>query len=212
MGERARALSSRFQRSEGLRRLTSSYAELDSPANGLPPLGEARADDDAGPANRPRVLVAVTGGGFYREAQRAAAELHESFDVCYVTLAGVPYQTLWPELVGKCYVLSHYDIRRCSPLTNAYRLPVALWQAYRILGDRRIRGVLTAGVNLAIPLGIAARLRGVPAVFVESISRVTRPSVTGRMVSLLNLADRIYVQWPEAIALYRRARYEGNIF
>ena len=89
---------------------------------------------------------------------------------------------------------------------------MALWQAYGILGDRRIRGVLTAGVNLAIPLGIAARLRGVPAVFVESISRVTRPSVTGRVVSLLNLADRIYVQWPEATALYRRARYEGSIF
>lgn len=210
MGERASALSSRFQRSEGLRHLARSYAELDSPANGLPPLGEARASTDAGPAKRPRVLVAVTGGGFYREARRAASELHALFDVFYVTLAGVPYRTLWPELEGKCYTLSHYDARRCSPLTNAYRLSMALWQAYLILGDRRIRGVLVVGVNLAIPLGIAARLRGVPFIFVESMARVTQSSFTGRVVSLLNLADQVYVQWPEATRLYRRARYEGN--
>ena len=163
------ALSGQFQRAEGLRRLASAYEELDSPGHGLLRLGKACAWPDTRPGPKPRVLVAVAGGGFYREAQRAASELRALFDVFYVTLADVPYQTLWPELEGKCYTLSHYDIRRCSPLTNAYRLPMALWQACRILGDRRIRGVLTVGVNLAIPLGIAARLRGVPSVFVESV-------------------------------------------
>jgi len=212
MGQHARALGDQFQRAEADRRLVKAYTELDVPGKALPSI--LGGCTPAGPrrATRPRVLVALSAGGFFRETQRAVSELALSFDVRYAVVAGEPYRTLWPQLAGRCHTLSRYDTRRCSALRNIYGVAMATGQAYRLLRDGGFRGVLTVGFNLAIPLGIAARFRGVPSVFVESISRVTRPSVTGRVLSLLNLADRIYVQWPEATALYRRARYEGNIF
>jgi len=212
MGERARELSVRFNRAEAIRCLTSAYTRLGSPTRGLPALSHAQAQADVKCRQRPKILVALAGGGFFGETQQTVSEFRMSFEIAYVTLAGLPYRTHWPQLDGTYHVLSHYDLRVYGPLKNAYRLVLATAQACRLVRKEGFCGVLTVGVNLAIPLGIAAKLQGVPFVFVESISRVTRPSTTGRAVSLLNLADQIYVQWPEATRLYRRARYEGAIF
>jgi hypothetical protein len=59
---------------------------------------------------------------------------------------------------------------------------------------------------------LAARALGVKrTVFIESVTRVRKPTLTGRIISGLRLADRFFVQWPHLARMYRRAEYTGRL-
>ncbi len=82
--------------------------------------------------------------------------------------------------------------------------------AWRVTREFRPRIVLTTGAGLAVPFAWIGRARGARVVFVESFSRVERPSLGLRIVA--PIANRVYVQWPQLGVRLRRARYLGNVF
>lgn len=82
--------------------------------------------------------------------------------------------------------------------------------AWRVLRELRPAVVLTTGAGLAVPFAWLARIRGVRVVYVESLTRIERPSLSCRLIA--PTADRIYVQWPQLLAAVPRARYAGSIF
>jgi beta-1,4-N-acetylglucosaminyltransferase len=84
-----------------------------------------------------------------------------------------------------------------------------LFRARQLLTTVRPCALVTTGAALAVPFCWAARLTGVPVVYVESATRVNERSLTGRLVA--PVADRVYVQWPDLLRAYRRARYVGNV-
>jgi hypothetical protein len=55
-----------------------------------------------------------------------------------------------------------------------------------------------------------ARLRGIDVVWIESFTRVHRPSLSCRLAA--RACSRVYVQWPELVAAVPRARYVGSLF
>ena len=63
---------------------------------------------------------------------------------------------------------------------------------------------------MAVPFAWAARLRGIPVVYVESLARAERPSLSCRLIA--PVASRVYVQWPELLSALPRARYVGTVF
>ncbi|HWN21621.1 MAG TPA: hypothetical protein VNP93_06585 [Gaiellaceae bacterium] len=82
--------------------------------------------------------------------------------------------------------------------------------ARRLLGRLRPRVVLTTGAAVAVPFAWVARLRGIPIVYIESLARAERPSLSCRLVA--PVADRVYVQWPELLDALPRAHYAGTVF
>lgn len=91
-------------------------------------------------------------------------------------------------------------------VTNLGRNFVLAW---RLMSRLRPRAIVTTGAALALPFVWVGRLRGARIVYIESAARVTRPSLTCRLVA--PIADRIYVQWPELVRVVRRSRHEGNV-
>ncbi len=81
--------------------------------------------------------------------------------------------------------------------------------AWKLVGEKRPRVVLTTGAGTAVPFAWAARLRGARVVYIESLTRIEGPSLSLRLIA--PAADRIYVQWPELRARVRRARYAGAV-
>ena len=69
--------------------------------------------------------------------------------------------------------------------------------------------VLSTGASLAVPFLLASKLFGIKTVFIESISRSSELSLTGRLV--YSLADEFYVQWPECVERYPKAEYKGVV-
>lgn len=80
--------------------------------------------------------------------------------------------------------------------------------AWRMVGEQRPEAVLSTGAGVAVPFLLVARLRGSRAVYVESLTRTTSLSLSGRMV--YPFASAFFVQWPTTTRL-RRARYVGSI-
>jgi UDP-N-acetylglucosamine:LPS N-acetylglucosamine transferase len=85
-----------------------------------------------------------------------------------------------------------------------------LMLARRVLKVARPSAMVTTGAGVAVPFAWLAWLSAVPVVYVESFTRIDALSLSGRMIQ--PVAQRLYVQWPEASREVRGARFAGNLF
>jgi UDP-N-acetylglucosamine:LPS N-acetylglucosamine transferase len=109
-------------------------------------------------------------------------------------------------------LLEHDDVHFAySPAArNLKNLVRNLLLARRLLRQLEPKVVVTTGAAVAVPFAWMARLRGIRIVYVESLARAERPSLSCRLVS--PVADRVYVQWPELQSALPAARYAGTVF
>ncbi|KAI9495457.1 UDP-N-acetylglucosamine transferase subunit alg14 [Zychaea mexicana] len=95
------------------------------------------------------------------------------------------------------------------PISMACALMVSIGLFLQTMPDL----ILCNGPGSCIPICMAAYLvrilglRRVQIVYVESFARVTRLSLTGRLLYLF--VDRFIVQWPELVQRYPKAEYHG---
>ena len=67
--------------------------------------------------------------------------------------------------------------------------------ALRVVPRMRPAVVVTTGAGVAVPFAWVGRLFGARVVYVESLTRIERPSLTYRLIR--PIVSRTYVQWPE---------------
>ena len=111
---------------------------------------------------------------------------------------------------GPVYRLARPRDKEHHLLKDGLRTLHSAWQA--ILALRRFRpdAVLSSGPSVAVSACLAARLLGVRVIFIETASRVTSLSTTGRI--MYRLANLFFVQWPELQERYPKAIYAGRLF
>jgi UDP-N-acetylglucosamine:LPS N-acetylglucosamine transferase len=108
-------------------------------------------------------------------------------------------------LAGERVIYAHGPTNRNIPnLLRNLRL------AFGLVRRLRPRVVLTTGAGVAVPFVWIGRLFGARAVYVESFTRIERPSLTLRLIA--PFADRVYAQWPELRAEVPKARSLGSVF
>jgi len=81
--------------------------------------------------------------------------------------------------------------------------------AVRLLARLRPKAIVTTGAGIAVPFAWIGRLLGVKVVYIESLTRVERLSLSGRLIA--PVANRLYVQWPELLQTAPSARYAGTV-
>jgi beta-1,4-N-acetylglucosaminyltransferase len=102
-------------------------------------------------------------------------------------------------------IYAHHPTNRNIP--NLLRNTVlALREVHRL----RPQVIVTTGAGVAVPFCFAGRLLGARIIYIESMTRITKPSLTGRLMQ--PLAHDFFVQWPELLSSLRKARFEGTIF
>jgi UDP-N-acetylglucosamine:LPS N-acetylglucosamine transferase len=145
------------------------------------------------------LLVCSTGGHLLqllalREAWSPASRVWVTFDKADArSLLG-----------GEDVVNAHGPTNRNVP--NLLRNLLLAWKVVRTV---RPVVMLTTGAGLAVPFAWIARLHGASVVYVESLTRIDRPSLSCRLIA--PFAERVYVQWPELRRALPRARYVGNV-
>ncbi|PSC74694.1 UDP-N-acetylglucosamine transferase subunit ALG14-like protein [Micractinium conductrix] len=93
----------------------------------------------------------------------------------------------------------------------------ALWAAVSVVLDHAPELVLCNGPGTCIPVAVAAaalRLLGLGSarvVYVESIARVCRLSLSGKILYHSRLASPFFVQWEDLQQRYPRAAYAGRL-
>jgi UDP-N-acetylglucosamine:LPS N-acetylglucosamine transferase len=147
------------------------------------------------------VLLVASSGGHLRELVQLRERWRRG-DRVWVTFRTSDALTL---LADENTRFAHHPTNRNIP--NLLR---NLLVAFRVIGSLRPRAVVTTGAGVAVPFCYVGRLFGARVVFIESFARVTRPSLTARLV--YPIATDFFVQWPQMVCHFRRARYVGQIF
>ena len=86
----------------------------------------------------------------------------------------------------------------------------AVLSARRRLRSEQVDAVISAGSGVAVPWFIAARLCGVPALWLETLNVIGRPGLAARCCA--RLATSVVVQHPHLLARHRRAVYVGELY
>jgi len=167
---------------------------------------------------RPLILVTLCGGGWHRQTYRlldCLASEEFRFAYAYGRHSGVHGAGRLPmPHPGERYPIYYLGPTRRSPsrfIANPLRLAWSFVEALRLMRRLRPDAVLAVGTAIAVPLMAAARLAGIPTIFVESLTRVRELSLTGRVIRRLRLAERFYVQWPELEQARTGTRYAGAV-
>ncbi len=101
------------------------------------------------------------------------------------------------------YWAAHPTVRNLKNLNKNLLL------AWRLLRTLRPDLILTTGSGVAVPFLWIGRMLGIRTIFIESITRITEISLTGRLV--YPFVDRFLVQWEELATKYPKAEYHGRI-
>lgn len=182
------------------------------------------APETSRPAKR-LCILGLGSGGHHSQIERLTRGLPADWEFVLLYVIDSQVEGTWNRLP-----LSQYGkaANKTRPLAGVYVV-----RSPSLMGDSRFRkwcltvfgffkglGVLLAtrpdalvavGSAQAVPVGLAARLLGVPLYFVESITRVHRLSATGRAIHRYRLAKRFFVQWPQLAKKYPGTEYAGRI-
>jgi beta-1,4-N-acetylglucosaminyltransferase len=82
--------------------------------------------------------------------------------------------------------------------------------SFIILIMTRPRVVVSTGSGLTIPPFLLARFLRIKTIYVESPSRVYKPSIAGKL--LIGKVDLWLSSWPELAERYTRIEYRGMVF
>lgn len=166
----------------------------------------------SGPTRPRRLLIILGGGGHTTEILR----LVDLF-VDQGAPFGYAYLLTWEDTLseqrirqpGPVYRVNRPSYKSYSGVRQVVGTLRALGQTLGIMLRVRPHAVVTAGPAIAVPVAVWARLLGSQVIFIETGSRVTQLSRTGRLMR--PLAHLYFVQWPELCAEYPRAIYAGRL-
>lgn len=170
--------------------------EIDEGGGGADSPGPPEWERPIGPC----LLVASSGGHLLQLVQLADVWGRE--DRAWVTFKKPDALSL---LEGEHTIFAHHPTNR-----NAFNLVLNSLLAIRVFLRLRPKVVLSTGAGVGVPFCWVGRAFGARVIFVESFSRITEPSLAGRLVH--PVAHRFFVQWPEMLERYRKAEYRGPVF
>ena len=152
-----------------------------------------------------RFLLAASTGGHLAQLVRLAPGLGASDDSVWVTFRSPQSESL---LKGRdVRYVPYIRPRDAGSVMRAFQMLRAT------VRDEQLDGAVSTGAALALAALPAARLAGVPTLYIESVSRVDGPSLSGRILERLRVSElrTQHAQWstarwgvhPSVLATYR---------
>jgi len=145
-----------------------------------------------------RALLVCSPGGHLLQLLRLEPAW-EGFEATWVTL---------PAADSDYQLRDERVLHGRGPTNRSLRALLAnLHLAWRVVRSERPDVIISTGAALAVPFFLAGKLFGARLVYVESLTRTTSLSLSGRLVR--PLTDAFFVQWPELA--HGRARFAGRL-
>jgi UDP-N-acetylglucosamine:LPS N-acetylglucosamine transferase len=107
-------------------------------------------------------------------------------------------------LRGEQVIYAHHPTNRS--VSNLIRNLFLAWSVLRRSGASV---VISTGAGVGVPFCWVGRVLGSRVIFVESLTRVDSPSLSGRLA--MPFAHRYFAQWPALAQRYRKAEYVGSL-
>jgi UDP-N-acetylglucosamine:LPS N-acetylglucosamine transferase len=143
----------------------------------------------------PKICIVSSCGGHLTEV-RALKPIYECYDHFYVLNDRVH---LPQDMEEKTYFIRHSE--------RDWLFIVNLWEAWEILLKERPSLILSAGAGPVVPFALVGKLLGIPNIFVEISTQVTKPSLSGRI--MYHLGDAFFYQWKALDRHFPKGTYGG---
>ncbi len=147
----------------------------------------------------PIILVIASSGGHLTQAMCATSTVE--LDLVLVTNKNM--------LEGSRFKRIH-TIRDTQ--SNALIHAMNVFTAARILRKEKPQALFSTGGPICLPFALLAKLTGTRFVFLDTMSRVTELSNSGKLINKFGLADSFLCQWQETANKYSGAEYHGQAF
>ena len=122
-------------------------------------------------------LFVASAGGHVQQLFELQGRLNSGCTTLWVSYGVEQTASL---LAGQRFIPAHHPTtRHVGNAARNYRL------ARRVFGDHDIEQVISTGAAIAVPFMIRARQIGIPCHYIESATRVTGPSLSGRILQQL---------------------------
>jgi beta-1,4-N-acetylglucosaminyltransferase len=106
------------------------------------------------------------------------------------------------DMRGKTFFIAHSE--------RDWKFLLNLWEALLILRRERPTLILSTGAGPVVPFALVGRLFfGTRVVFVETITRIDKPSMTGRIMYWL--AHDFFYQWKSLSSYFPKGTYGGPL-
>lgn len=97
-----------------------------------------------------------------------------------------------------------------DPKKNPLKIIINFFQSFIIFLKERPDIVISNGAGVAVPFCFISKIFDKKLIFIESFSRVSEPSISGKIV--YSISDLFLVQWKQLLKFYEKAKYGGSIF
>jgi UDP-N-acetylglucosamine:LPS N-acetylglucosamine transferase len=152
-----------------------------------------------------KVLFIMGSGGHTAQMLNLLSKLDKKFD--YEYLVNENDLMTQRKIKGKIHKLPNPRQFRDNILSEIYKTITSFMRS--ILLVRRFDVIISAGPGITVPVFYAAKLLGKKTIFIESWSRVTSKSLSGKLC--YPVADLFFVQWLELKKKYPKAIYGGRL-
>lgn len=144
-----------------------------------------------------KICIVSSCGGHLTEV-RTFKSVYEPYEHFYVLndVAKLPQ-----DMKGRTHFIRHSE--------RDWLFLVNLLEAWRILRNERPGLILSTGAGPAVPFALVGKLIGIPTVFIETFTRVTAPSLAGKIMYFI--ADRFFYQWKPLERYFPRGTYGGPL-
>lgn len=105
------------------------------------------------------------------------------------------------DMEGKTYFIRHGE--------RDFNVLVNFWEAWKILKEEKPDILISTGAGHIVPFALIGKIVGVPVIYIETMARVIRPSLTGRI--MYYLADRFFYQWKGLEKFFPKGIYGGRL-
>jgi len=145
-----------------------------------------------------KVCIVSSCGGHLTEV-RSFRVAYQEYEHIYV----LDDKAILPEdMHSRTHFISHSE--------RDWRFAVNVWEAFRILWRERPDVILSTGAGVVVSFAIVSRLFfRTRIIFIETLTRVGRPSLTGRI--MYRLAHDFFYQWESLRSYFPKGTYGGLV-
>ena len=157
-----------------------------------------------------KLLIVLGEGGHSKEMLTLVGVLGDEYAYSYLLTHEDMLSGAKIEIPGPLYRVIRPRSKDDPNWLAGAKLLLCACQSFLVMLRERPHAVVHCGPAVAIPISLWAKLFHRAVIFVETGSRIHRPSLTGRLMR--RLADLYFVQWPELRQAVPEALYAGRLF
>jgi UDP-N-acetylglucosamine:LPS N-acetylglucosamine transferase len=160
-------------------------------------------------SDRVKQLVVLGDGGHTAEIVRLEELLGSDYDYAYVIATSDYISESKIPIEGSVYRTIRPRAKGDRLWQDAWKLVYSFCRAAWLLHRARPDVVLGSGPAVMVPIALLGKLTGAKIIFIETGSRVTALSLTGRI--MLRVADLFFVQWEQLQKRYPQTIFAGRL-